>query len=116
VASRQEYNTCISKGLRGKTLGKEERQQEFCIVAKLCSGKAKDRAEAKMICSQPKQPKPSKNPRPGKKGINCEEDMLKIAECLVDHIDMNMASNINSIGPAVANALIECRCPKETPS
>ena len=54
---REEYNACVSDGLKGKKLGKEERQQEFCIVAKLCSGKAQSRDEAKAICSQPKEPK-----------------------------------------------------------
>jgi len=59
MATREEYNACVSEGLKGKKLGKEERQQEFCIVAKLCSGKAQNRAEADALCSQPKEPKPS---------------------------------------------------------
>jgi len=60
---REVYNACVSKGLKGKTLGKEERQQEFCIVAKLCSGKAQSREEANALCSQPKEPKPATSSR-----------------------------------------------------
>jgi hypothetical protein len=57
---RQTYNSCIAKGLKDKKLNKEERKLEFCILAKTCSGKAKDREEAKIICSQPKPPKERK--------------------------------------------------------
>jgi hypothetical protein len=115
MASRQEYNTCVARGMRGKKLSTEERRLEFCIVAKTCSGKAKDREEAKILCSQPKEPKPPKATTRAKKGLSCEEDMLRTAECVVEHIDMNLASNINSVGTAVANALIECRCQSPSP-
>lgn len=113
---QEDYRSCMAENLKGKKgLTKEERQSLFCISSRICSGKAKSREEAKVMCSQPKQPKPPKKVTRGKTGLSCEEDMLRTAQCVVDHIDMNMASNINSVGAAVANALIECRCPNETP-
>ncbi len=105
---RAKYTSCVGSGMKGKSLTREERQMEFCIVSKLCSGKAKGRDEAKVICSQPKPPKPVKirETRPQ----TCEQDVLKLAHCAAEHIDMNLASNINSVEMAIANALMECRC------
>ena len=57
---RKHFNECISAGLKGKKFTKEERRLEFCVLAKLCSQKSKNREEAKHICSQPKKPKPVK--------------------------------------------------------
>lgn len=106
---RAKYNSCVATGLRGKKLNAEQRRLEFCIVAKLCSGKAKDREEAKLVCSQPKEPKPAKASRT-KKPQTCEKEALQLARCVADRIDMNLASNINSIETALVNAIIECRC------
>jgi hypothetical protein len=55
---RQAYNSCMAQGMAGKKLSKDERNLEFCVVAKMCSGKAGSRDEATTICSQPKPPKP----------------------------------------------------------
>jgi hypothetical protein len=110
MATRQEYNTCMAKGMRGKKLTKEERALEFCVVAKLCSGKSKTEQEARLVCSQPKEPKPAKTSRQHKPQ-SCEKDVLKVARCVADNINMDQASNINSIEMAVANALMECQCP-----
>lgn len=107
---REEYNACISKGLKGKTFGKEERKLEFCVVAKLCSSKIKDREEAERICSLPKEPKPLKASKK-QKPQSCEKEVAKVAHCMVDKIDMNLASNINSIETAIINAMVECQCP-----
>lgn len=106
---REEYNACIARGMSGKQLPKEERRLEFCIIAKVCSGKATDREAAKLICSQPKQPKPMR----AKKGGNCQDEVLKLAHCMADKIDMNLASNINSVELAIINSMMECKCPKQ---
>jgi hypothetical protein len=55
--NRQEYNSCISIGLKGKKLSKEERKTEFCVTSKLCSKKAKTREEALKLCAMPKEEK-----------------------------------------------------------
>lgn len=106
---REEYNSCIAKNMTGKRLSKEERKLEFCIVAKLCAGKVKNREEAKLVCSLPKEPKPAKASR-AKKPQTCEKEALQLAHCVADRIDMGLASNINSIETALVNAIIECRC------
>lgn len=108
---REEYNACVADGMRGKKLSREERNLEFCIVAKRCSGKAKDREEAKILCSQPKEPKPVKASRRKADGKSCEKDVLSLAHCMVEHIDMDLAHNINSIEVALVNSMMECRCP-----
>lgn len=82
MASRTEYNACISKGLKGKTgLSKEERQLLFCTESRLCSGKASSREEAKASCSLPKVEKLESKPTRRKK-FNPRELSL----CLLEHI------------------------------
>lgn len=106
---RESYNACISKGLTGKKFDKEQRKLEFCIVSKQCSSKAKDRSEAERLCSLPKEPKAPKATK-AKRGQTCEKEVLQLAHCIVDKIDMNLARNINSIETAIVNAMIECQC------
>jgi len=81
----------------------------MCVGAKLCSGKAQTEEDARRICSLPKEPKPVKIAQV-KRGQSCEGDIVKLSQCLVDNIDMNLASNINSIEVAIRNALMECSC------
>ena len=115
---RVKYNACVSQGLKGKQLGKEERKLEFCIVAKGCA-KGLSREEATRICSLPKEPKPLKAiSRRSRKPESCEKNAGKVAECVVSKLVDNeayrdQALNINSVGAAITNALIECQCPKE---
>jgi len=114
---RQKYNACISSGMKGKKLTKEERQLEFCVVAKTCSGKAKTREEALQICSQPKPPKQPRATKGAKKGQSCEKGVINLTQCVIDNLDKSGAYrgilNINSAGQAIANALMECQCPKQ---
>ena len=61
---QEDYRSCMAKNMGGgklKGLSKEERTLTFCSIAKLCSGKAKDEAEARRLCSLPKEPKASKS-------------------------------------------------------
>jgi len=108
---RAKFNACIAQGMRGKQLTKEERAKEFCITAKMCSGKAKSRDDAIRICSMPKPPKPIGFEKRSKKPFDCEKDSFKLAHCIVEKIDMDQARNINSIEMAIANAMMQCRCP-----
>ncbi len=69
---RQAYNSCMSPFIRGTGKSKEDRQMDFCIGAKICTGKAKDEKEARLICEQPKAPKPEKTgKRRSKKSAEC---------------------------------------------
>jgi len=104
---RVEYNACVGAGMKGKQLDKEQRKLEFCIVAKTCSGKAKSRDEAMAMCKESaSQPKPPKV----KKAASCEDAVLRLARCVADNINMDQASNINSIEMALANAMMVCQC------
>jgi hypothetical protein len=112
---RKEYNSCIARGMKGQNFTKEERKLAFCILAKTCSGKAGSIEEAKTICLQPKPPKPVSMKK--RKTENCEKSAIKLAECAVIILTENKtfkqdALNINTVGAAITNALIECQCPK----
>ena len=96
--NRQEYNACVGAGLKGKTLGKEERKLEFCIVSKTCSGKAKDREEAKYLCSLPKEPKPAKVKRGTKHAI----DSNTLATCIIKALDGSEIS-LTNLTPIIAS-------------
>ncbi len=108
---RQEYTDCMVPHISGTGKTKEQRLMSFCIGAKLCSKKARTKEEARQICSQPKPAKETKAKR-GKrnKELNCEQEIEQLVPCIVDHIDMEQVSNINSIGVAIANAMLECKC------
>lgn len=106
---RQKYARCVGEGLKGKHLTKEARQMEFCVVSKLCSGKSKSREEAQLVCSQPKPLKPVRGLR-RVRGDSCEKDAVRLSACIVERIDMNLASNVNSIETAIADAMMTCRC------
>lgn len=92
---RQDYNECMKPYISGKGKTKEERQQNFCVGAKICTGKAQNQEEAIQICSMPKPPKEPKERKSRVKGCpacppcNCsggaaksEKDPMKdILEC-----------------------------------
>ena len=107
---RKQYNQCMVPYMKGSKT-KEQRQFDMCVGAKICSNKAQNEEEAISICSLPKEPKPVKT-KQIKRGQSCEKDVAKLSECIVSNIDMNLASNINSIELAIRNALMECSCPK----
>lgn len=77
----------------------------MCVGAKICTSKAKTPEEAKLLCSIPKEPKP--RPRSPQ---TCELEVKRLARCVVERIDMDLVSNINSIEVALINALLECKC------
>lgn len=117
MATRKEYAQCVGQGLKGKQFTKEERKLEFCTLSKLCSGKAKTREEAERICRLPKAPKPVKS-KGVKQSQSCEKSAYQVAECVVSYLNENtiyrdQALNINSVGSAITNALIECQCPRQ---
>lgn len=111
---RSAYNKCMIPWMKG---GGENRKLRFCIGAKLCSSKSKTEEEAREVCLLPKEPKPARAFK-GKRstGQSCEKSALKVAECVVSRLVDNgvyrdQALNINSVGTAIANALLECECP-----
>ena len=103
---RAEYNRCMAPHMRGQK-SKEQRQMDTCIGAKLCTSKAKTPEEAKGICSLPRPPKPQKAKRSPQ---TCKKEVLGLAHCMTERIDMKQASNINSIEVAIVNAMLRCKC------
>lgn len=60
---REDYNQCMRPYITGSK-PKEQRKLDFCIGAKVCSSKAKNKEEAKQMCMLPKTPKlPRKSTR-----------------------------------------------------
>jgi G3E family GTPase len=61
---RAKYNECMRPYLTGSK-PKEQRKSDFCIGAKICSGKAQTREQAAQLCSKtaPKQPQQSPSPQ-----------------------------------------------------
>ncbi len=103
---RKAYNECISKGLKGKKLDKEERKLLFCVTSKLCSQKVNTEEEAIRVC---KLPKPEKEPKaPKRRGgkANCEADMSKVATCLVGKLTANSTTD------DIIKILVKCHCGK----
>ena len=101
-----DYRTCMSSGLKGKKLSKEERKLEFCIQSRLCSNKSKDRIEAEKICSLPKEPKEPKADKPTKKRkrTNCPQEMAELANCIAPQLEM---------APAILTEILQkCACGK----
>lgn len=51
---REEYNACMGQKLRDEQIKKlpEPQPFKFCLVSKLCTGKAKGLEEAKGMCAQ----------------------------------------------------------------
>jgi len=48
-----KFRTCIGESMKGKKFPRmEDRYKEFCIQAKVCSRKAKDREEATKLCRE----------------------------------------------------------------
>lgn len=117
MGKREDYNKCMRPYITGSK-PKEQRKMDFCIGAKVCSSKAKDEAEAKKLCSLPKELKPTKiTARRSRKPESCEKNVRKVAECVVSRLVENniyrdQALNVNSVGAAVTNAMVECQCPK----
>lgn len=110
MGKREDYTKCMIPHMKG---GGPDRKLRFCMGAKICSGKASTEEEAKRVCSLPKEPKPLKGKRKGDGSQSCEKGVLEISHCIVEHIDMDKASNINSIETAIVNAMVVCQCPQK---
>ena len=97
--SKEDYRNCVGEGLRGKTLGKEERKQEFCIISKLCSQRAKDREEAKKLCAEATlNPTAKKTKKPRK----CKIDTGALAGCIIKALG-DEEINLNILTTAIAD-------------
>jgi len=63
---------------------KEQRTLDFCVGAKMCSGKASSEDEARQICSLPKDPSEVK---PKKTRGRCKVDIVALTGCIIETLD-----------------------------
>lgn len=89
MATREEYNQCMRPHITGTGKTKEQRKLDFCIGAKICSGKAKTEEEAKKVCLLPKEPKETKCP------------VEQIVSCLIKNTDFSPKNVLESLKKSI---------------
>lgn len=108
---REEYNQCVADGMRGKKLTRDERKVEFCVTAKVCSGKANNREEALAICNKPKLPKWAKNAKPEDDNLSCPDRMARTMQA-IDTINLKVkvgeAETVKASAAQVLQDLMKC--------
>ena len=102
---REEYNACMRPYITGKGKSKEERQRDFCIGAKVCSGKAQTEKEAAQLCATT-VPKWVRQAMPkGDDNLSCEERITRVHET-IDAISLGLkAGDIEEMVPVCAQLL-----------
>lgn len=100
---RAQYNTCMIPYITG-TKEPEQRKLDFCIGAKVCSGKASNDEEARKICLSmpPKESKPRKSR--GSKGC----DFNSIAQCAAPKIIQLLGDNVEITPILLTELFISC--------
>ena len=107
---RESYNSCLRPFISG-SMPQAERKLNFCIGAKVCSGKAKNEEEAKAICLLPKEPKePKARKRKEKPSVSCRGDMITLSQCMAEKIDLDLVVDPATVETALVDALLKCRC------
>lgn len=110
---RSAYNKCMIPWMKS---GGPDRKLRFCIGAKLCASKAKTEEEARELCLLPKEPKPVKTKAKKGGAESCEKGAIELTQCVMDYFEQEklyqQILNVNSVGTAIANALMECQCQK----
>jgi len=94
---RAAYNSCMSPYIKGKEKTKEERRADFCIGAKVCSGKAKSPEEAKVLCNQPRLPKWAAGKEPEAEKLTCPQRMERTLKTLIEVKDLIKAGQTDKI-------------------
>ena len=111
MANREEYNKCMIPYITGSK-PQEQRKLDFCVGAKICS-KGVSREEAERLCRLPKEPKPAKTSQKRDGGKSCEKEVMELSQCMLDYFEANdiykQVLNINSVGVAMVNAMMECK-------
>ncbi len=103
---RALYNSCIGGKLKGLHLSKEERKLEFCIVSKVCSGKAADRDAAIAACNVPKLSKWVKGAKAKEPDLPCPERRNRVLSSL-DSIVQQLKSGQTEETKALAGLVMQ---------
>ncbi len=102
---RKAYTSCMTPHMKGTGKTKEQRQNDMCIGAKLCTGKASTHEEAERLCAeQAKIPKPFK--AKGARG-KCRIELSNLASCLSTTLSLEGLTPDN-LAPRLAAALQTC--------
>lgn len=80
---RPAYNNCMKPYMTGKGLSKEERQQNICVGAKICSGKASNKEDAARLCAEA----PAKEPKARKTRQSCPKAAEELVSCIMPKLD-----------------------------
>ena len=101
--TRDDYNSCMIPYMKGSG---ENKRLDFCVGAKVCSGKADTEEEARQICiSEP--PKPSKTSKTKK---SCSSQMKELADCIVESLTPEMLGGPRKLETILTEILQECQC------
>lgn len=102
---RAAYNDCMRPYMTGSK-SKEQRQQDMCIGAKLCTGKAETQEQAVKLCEEaaanPKPPKAKK----GRK-VCTLKDLEAISVCMAENINLSQLTTKN-MHEVFSEALEKC--------
>lgn len=96
--NRTEYNKCMIPYISGSK-PKEQRKSDFCIGAKMCSGRANTREEASRLCAEA-----AANPKPPKvkKTRRSTIDTITLATCVIKGLDGSEIS-LDNLAPIIAS-------------
>ena len=111
MANREEYNACMRPYLVGSK-PKEQRRLDFCIGAKVCSGKAKTDEEAKALCDVPRLPKWAKPLIPKEEEpITCTLRSKRVTEALdviMLKVNEGEAAEVRPLAARTINDIFTC--------
>lgn len=110
-ASREEYNSCMRTYITGTGKTKEQRRLDFCIGAKVCSGKAKSEEEARTICDVPKLPKWAKPLLKEEEPVTCTLRDTRTKEALdiiILKVKEGEAEEIRPLAARTINDIFTC--------
>ena len=100
---RKAYNDCMRPYISGSGKPKEQRKSDFCVGAKICSGKAQSKEEALTLCANT-VPKWARAPK-GDDNLSCDERITRVHQT-IDAITLGLkAGDIEEMVPACAQVL-----------
>ena len=97
MVDRSIYNHCMKPYIQGTGKTPEERRLDFCIGAKICSGKTSDKDQARQICLT--EPPREKKPR----GSRAKVDPHELASCIIAKADGELT--VDSLSTIIAGCV-----------
>lgn len=106
MASREQYNACMRPFITGSK-PKDQRKRDFCVGAKICSGKAETQEEALELCAR-SIPKWAQKAAPKEvEELSCAVRMGRVQET-IDTIALGLKTGeVDEMLPASAQMLTD---------